>query len=139
VLRRVPPATVSAMALQISRIPESLDWLVMQGDELAFDLEFHVQTEDGEEGNRIDLGGLTAASHVKASPQQSRPSLIFTCTVLPQSGETLGQLHMRLSPEQTAKLTPGVPYVYDVQLTGDGTTRTYVRGTITAEPEATRA
>lgn len=119
-------------------LPDEVNWVIVQGDELKFVVQLNSTLDDGTEGPPLDLTGYSVRAEVKVVPVQTRPTAVFTCTLLPQTGATLGQVSLRLSPTSTAKLPAGVPCSYDVQTTIAGETKTRITGTITAKAETTR-
>lgn len=121
-----------------SELPDEVNWLIVQGDELKFIVQLSSTLDDGTEGPALDLTGMTVRAEVKVTPQQIRPTAIFGCTLLPQSGTTLGQVQLRLSPASTAKLPAGVACHYDMQTVIGTETKTRLTGTITASAETTR-
>lgn len=89
-------------------------------------------------GPGIDLTGYTAEADIRRNAADPAESAVFSVAILDQTvPANLGKIVMSLTPVQTRALNG--KYVYDLQLTpAAGTPLTYLKGTITIEPDVTR-
>jgi hypothetical protein len=82
----------------------------------------------------VDLTTGTALAEIKTNKTDTVDVDEFTVTL----GKTVGNILLTLTADQTADLTVGTRYYYDVQVTTSGVVRTYVQGRIKVKQDVSR-
>lgn len=114
-------------------LPVNKNLTIYRGDSFDFDFRLREKNPDGTPGDYLDLTGATPKAQVRTSNDETSVAAEFTCSLGPEAG----QVHLELSPEQTATLGNGV---WDVQIQfADGKIRTYLTGSVATVKEVTRA
>jgi hypothetical protein len=82
----------------------------------------------------VDLTTGTALAEIKANKTDTTAVDEFTVTL----GKLAGNILLVLTAAQTADLTVGTRYYYDVQVTTSGVVRTYIQGRIKIKQDVSR-
>lgn len=93
-----------------------------------------------EPGDYMNLQGWSGKAEVRATTDAASALATFTVVVLPQSGDTLGGVHLYLGTADTASMQVSSA-VWDFQLTEPGAparVHTYLRGKVTITKDVTR-
>lgn len=114
------------MSVVLSSVGGRADIQLMRNDAFARTCYYKLN------GVLQNITGFTFAAQIRNEDKTLAAS--FTCTITNAAG---GEFTIGLTSAQTASLTLGRPYVWDLQLTQSGQVSTLIRGYVTVYDEVT--